>query len=119
MLMPERERNRVKGFIINKFRGDVELLKPGIKMIEELVDKPCFGVVPYMQVDLEEEDSLIVKNDYKEWQNPTMSMDMKQEEPSWNLQREYRELRNREFERLAHIVRNSIDIDKIKEIMRL
>ena len=38
-------------------------------MIEELVDKPCFGVVPYMQVDLEEEDSLIVKNDYKEWQN--------------------------------------------------
>nr|WP_083605496.1 cobyric acid synthase [Proteiniborus sp. DW1] len=119
MLMPERERNRVKGFIINKFRGDVELLKPGIKMIEELVDKPCFGVVPYMQVDLEEEDSLIVKNDYKEWQNPTMSMDMKQEEPSLNLQREYRELRNREFERLAHIVRNSIDIDKIKEIMRL
>ena len=48
-----------------------------------------------------------------------MSMDMKQEEPSLNLQREYRELRNREFERLAHIVRNSIDIDKIKEIMRL
>ena len=60
-----------------------------------------------------------VKNDYKEWQNPTMSMDMKQEEPSLNLQREYRELRNKEFERLAHIVRNSIDIDKIKEIMRL
>lgn len=58
MLMPEDERNRVKGFIINKFRGDVELLKSGIKMIEELVDKPCLGVVPYMQVDLEEEDSL-------------------------------------------------------------
>ncbi len=119
MLMPESERNRVKGFIINKFRGDVELLKPGIKMIEELVNKPCLGVIPYMQVDLEEEDSLIVKSDYKEWQNPTMSMDLKQEDIGLDLQQEYKELRNNEFERLAHIVRDSIDIDKIKEIMRL
>src|SRR5690606_5752725 len=97
MLMPESERNRVKGFIINKFRGDVELLKPGIKMIEELVNKPCLGVIPYMQVDLEEEDSLIVKSDYKEWQNPTMSMDLKQEDIGLDLQQEYKELRNNEF----------------------
>jgi len=119
MLMPESERNRIKGFIINKFRGDVELLQPGIKMIEELVGKPCLGVVPYMKVNLEEEDSLIVKSDYKEWQNSTMSMEMKLEDIDLSLQQEYKKLRNKEFERLAHIVRNSVDIDKIKEIMRL
>lgn len=57
MLMDDQERRRIKGIIINKFRGDVEILKPGIKMLEELVGIPVIGVVPYLDINLEDEDS--------------------------------------------------------------
>jgi adenosylcobyric acid synthase len=58
LLEPE-EKERVRGFAINKFRGDVTLLEPGIRMMEERVKKPCLGVVPYLSpLMLEEEDSL-------------------------------------------------------------
>lgn len=58
MLLAENERKRVKGIIINKFRGDAEILKPGIKMLEELVGIPVIGVVPYLDINLEDEDSV-------------------------------------------------------------
>ncbi|WP_038056604.1 cobyric acid synthase [Thermodesulfobacterium hydrogeniphilum] len=49
----------IKGFIINKFRGDVEILKPGIREIEKLCQKPCLGVLPYFEeLSLSSEDSL-------------------------------------------------------------
>ena len=57
-LIDERERQLVKGFIINKFRGDVNLLTPGLKMIEDLTGVPVAGVVPYLtDVYVPEEDS--------------------------------------------------------------
>lgn len=57
ILTPE-ERDRVKGFIINKFRGDVSLLKPGLDWLEERTGKPVLGVVPYLQqLGIEDEDS--------------------------------------------------------------
>lgn len=58
MLLDEDEKNRIKGLIINKFRGDEKILEPGIAMLEEKAGKPVYGVVPYMNVDLEDEDSL-------------------------------------------------------------
>jgi adenosylcobyric acid synthase len=58
LLEPE-ERERIRGFAVNKFRGDASLLEPGIRMIEERMRKPCIGVVPYLHsLMLEEEDSL-------------------------------------------------------------
>ena len=57
LLEPE-ERAMVKGTIINKFRGDVEILRPGLTMLEELTQIPVLGVVPWMEVDLDDEDSL-------------------------------------------------------------
>lgn len=57
-LMPKEERERVKGLIINKFRGDVSLLTPGLTMFKEYCDIPFAGVVPYMELSLDEEDSL-------------------------------------------------------------
>ena len=58
MLFTEEEKRRVKGLVINKFRGDVEILKPGLKMIEEKTGIPVVGVIPMMHVDIEDEDSL-------------------------------------------------------------
>ncbi|MCD8153038.1 MAG: cobyric acid synthase, partial [Clostridiales bacterium] len=57
LLEPE-ERERVCGLIINKFRGDQTILDPGIETLENLCGTKVVGVVPYMDVDLEDEDSL-------------------------------------------------------------
>lgn len=58
MLMDEDERAMVKGVIINKFRGDVDILRPGLEMIEEKTGVPVVGVLPMLHVDIEDEDSL-------------------------------------------------------------
>ena len=57
-LLDEEERRLVKGTVINKFRGDVEILRPGLAMLEDLTDKPVLGALPYLKVDIEDEDSL-------------------------------------------------------------
>lgn len=57
-LLEPSERERVKGLIINKFRGDKTLLDPGIDMIEDMSGIPVVGVLPYMYLHLEDEDSL-------------------------------------------------------------
>ena len=57
LLQPE-ERARVVGTVINKFRGDVELLRPGLAMLEEKTGVPVLGVVPYTRADIDDEDSL-------------------------------------------------------------
>ena len=57
-LLEADERARIKGLIINKFRGDKTILDPGVEMIEKLCNIPVVGVVPYMDVDIEDEDSL-------------------------------------------------------------
>ncbi|EGD50480.1 cobyric acid synthase CobQ [Thermoanaerobacter ethanolicus JW 200] len=56
LLLKENERNRIEGVLINKFRGDIEILKPGLEMLENIVHKKVLGVVPYMDVHIDEED---------------------------------------------------------------
>lgn len=57
-LLTEEERALVRATVINKFRGDVSLLKNGISMLESLTGKPVAGVLPMLSVDIEDEDSL-------------------------------------------------------------
>jgi adenosylcobyric acid synthase len=58
MLLEESEKRRIKGLVINKFRGDKTLLDPGIEMLEQRGGIPVCGVVPYMNLEIEDEDSL-------------------------------------------------------------
>ena len=57
LLEPE-ERARVKGVVVNKFRGDRAILEPGLRQLEALCGVPVAGVVPYVHVDIDDEDSL-------------------------------------------------------------
>ena len=61
VLFDEEEKEIVKGLVINKFRGDVTILEPGLKTLEKLTNKPVVGVVPYLDVDIDDEDSLTEK----------------------------------------------------------
>jgi len=62
LLEPE-DRARIRGFIVNKFRGDISLLTPGIETIERRIGIPCAGVVPYLHdLGLEEEDSVAMED---------------------------------------------------------
>ena len=58
MLLDPSERAQVKGSIVNKFRGDPEILRPGLTILEERMGVPVVGVVPYMQIDIDDEDSM-------------------------------------------------------------
>ena len=69
LLQPE-EKARIKGLIINKFRGDVEILRPGLSMLEEKTGIPVVGVVPYVRVDVDDEDSLAPVLEQREGKRP-------------------------------------------------
>jgi adenosylcobyric acid synthase len=100
MLLDEEERRFIKGMVINKFRGDVSLLEPGLVMISELTKIPVIGVVPYTQVDIEPEDSL--------------SERVGNFVPDSERNDEYRES---QYNLLADTVRSSVDMERIYEIL--
>lgn len=58
LLLEPDEREMVKGMVINKFRGDKTILQPGVEMIAQATGVPVVGVVPYLRLDLDDEDSL-------------------------------------------------------------
>ncbi len=60
-LLEEDERRRIKGTVVNKFRGDRAILEPGLKTLEALCGVPVVGVVPYTHVDIDDEDSLTTR----------------------------------------------------------
>lgn len=99
MLLEPHERSRVKGLIINKFRGDKTLLDPGIKMIEELLNIPVVGVIPYVKLELVDEDSLIDRD------------------KKCNHEDQSNEEEELEIKRFAETLRENMDINYIYKIM--
>ncbi|WCK56479.1 cobyric acid synthase [Aneurinibacillus sp. Ricciae_BoGa-3] len=75
-LLDPEDRDRVIGVIINKFRGDIALLEPGVKWFEEYTGKPVLGVVPYMDgLTVDSEDSVILDR-RTPYQNPAKEIDI-------------------------------------------
>lgn len=101
MLLEEHEKARIKGLIINKFRGDKRLLDSGIEMIEELLGIPVIGTIPFTPLELVDEDSLI---DYEKQCN---SIPQKEEDMEIELQK------------LSKVVRENLDIKYIYSLMDL
>lgn len=62
-LLNENERKQIRGYIINKFRGDVTLLQPALEMTKAYIPTPCVGVIPYLHdVGLDEEDGVAIED---------------------------------------------------------
>ncbi|HSH25314.1 MAG TPA: cobyric acid synthase [Massilibacterium sp.] len=61
LLLDEKHRKRVKGIIVNKFRGDPQLFESGIRFIEEKTNVPVLGVIPYLPINIDSEDSLALR----------------------------------------------------------
>ncbi len=101
MLLEEGERKRIKGLIINKFRGDKRLLDPGIEMIEELLNIPVVGTIPFTPLELLDEDSLV---DY---------------EKNCNLYPQREEEMEEEFNKLSKLLRENLDMDYIYSLLKL
>ncbi len=68
-LLNEEEQERIKGVVINKFRGDIKILKPGVEMLEKIINKPVLGVIPMINIDIDDEDSLSGKLNKKDIEN--------------------------------------------------
>ncbi len=72
-LMTDRHRSLVQGYILNKFRGDIDVLKPGFKKIKRITGVPVVGTVPLVPLNLPEEDSLDSDPEEFEWDDAGMS----------------------------------------------
>ncbi|MDY0385578.1 MAG: cobyric acid synthase [Methanolobus sp.] len=60
-LLPEDVSKNLKGFVINKFRGDPAILEPGLKQLEDLTDVPVLGVLPHYKLNIPSEDSMAIR----------------------------------------------------------
>lgn len=69
-LLDPHEQKRIRGLIINQFRGDEQILRPGLQMLEDRVKKPVWGVVPYTDVDLDDEDSVCERLSHHKAERP-------------------------------------------------
>ncbi|GAA3326427.1 hypothetical protein GCM10020331_062290 [Ectobacillus funiculus] len=75
-LLEPQDRDRVIGVIINKFRGDMSLLEPGLKWFEAYTGKPVLGVVPYLHhLNIDAEDSVIL-HQYTALRNTDKELDI-------------------------------------------
>ncbi len=98
-LLKPAHRSLVKGFLINKFRGDMTLLAPAVKEVQKITKKRILGIIPKIEFSLPEEDSLVG--------GIAKKADIPQE--SWNWQ----------IDLVAKAIKESIDIEKLMEAVGL
>lgn len=97
-LLPKRHQKLVRGFVINKFRGNVNILTPGFKRLRQITSKSVLGVMPLIEMDLPNEDSLDNKVKLFKKQNK-------------------RKL-DAEIERLARTVTQSLDVKSLERMFQ-
>jgi len=98
-LLEKKYQKLVKGFVINKFRGDVTILHPSYSILKKMTLKPVIGTIPLIDFDIPDEDSLHA--------NP--------KQVSWT--KKYLMTLEKEIDHLARIVKNNLDMKKIGDML--
>jgi len=98
-LLDKKHQKLVKGFVINKFRGDINILKPGFVKLKQITKRPVFGVIPLTKIDLPEEDSLGVKPKPITWNKKNIDKI------------------DREIDKLSKLVKKSLNIKAIERLI--
>ena len=98
-LIEKKHQKLVKGFIFNKFRGDIDVLKPGFQKLKKLTKIPVIGTVPLISLNLPEEDSLNTKPKNITWNKK-------------NILKIENEINN-----LAKTVKSNIDVESIEKML--
>jgi len=98
-LLDKKHQKLVKGFVINKFRGDLNILKPGFKKLKQNTKKPVFGTIPMIKYNLPVEDSL----------------DGNAKEIAWNVRNVNK--MDREIDKLSRLVKKSLNIKAIERLI--
>lgn len=99
-LLDKKYRNFVKGFVINKFRGDLDILKPAFQKLKKKTGRPILGIIPMAKFALPEEDSLGVKARHMIWNKENLKMI------------------NSEIEKLSKLVEKNLNIKEIERMIR-
>ena len=99
-LIEKRYQKLIKGFVLNKFRGDIDVLKPGFRKIKQLTKIPVLGTIPMLKMNLPEEDSLNVKAKEITWTKNNISKI------------------DKELDKLAKVVKNNLDLKKIEMLIK-
>jgi len=99
-LIEKKYQKLIKGFVLNKFRGDIDVLKPGFRKIKQLTKIPIMGTIPMLKMNLPEEDSLNVKAKEIAWTKKNIS------------------IIDKELDKLAKIVKNNLDMKKIEMLIK-
>ena len=99
-LIEKKYQKFVKAFVFNKFRGDLEVLKPGFQKLKNITKIPVMGTIPFMNLDLPEEDSLNVNPKEIQWTKKNLSKI------------------DDELNKLAKIVKSNIDIKSIERMLQ-
>jgi adenosylcobyric acid synthase len=99
-LLDKKYQKLVKGFVFNKFRGDIDILKPGFRKIKQITKIPVLGTIPMIKINLPEEDSLHAKPKDIAWtKNNITKID-------------------KELDKLAKTVKNNLDIKTIERMIK-
>ena len=99
-LIDKKYQKLVKGFIFNKFRGDIDVLNPGFKKLKNITKIPTFGTIPLISLNLPEEDSLNAKPKHITWSKKNISKI------------------DDELNKLSKIVKSNIDINSIEKMLQ-
>ncbi len=94
------DRKFVKGYVINKFRGDPRILRPGLEFLENKTGRPVFGTIPLLRFDIPEEDSLHA--------NPKQV----------SFTTRYVKLLDKEIEHLSRVVKSNLNMKAIGDLLK-
>jgi len=99
-LIEKKYQKLVKGFVFNKFRGDIDILKPGFRKLKQITKIPVLGTIPMIKMNLPEEDSLDAKPKEIAWTKNNISKI------------------DKELDKLAKTVTNNLDIKTIESMIK-